>query len=73
MQGQANHFFRYAPEKIPYAINWSVATDTLASYRFSRHTPTMMLFTVHSNYPAFDNWLRNNNFLALVQPTFLIW
>lgn len=21
MQGQANHFFRYAPEKIPYAIN----------------------------------------------------
>ena len=21
MQGQANHFFRYAPEKIPYGIN----------------------------------------------------
>jgi glutathione S-transferase len=21
MQGQANHFYRYAPEKIPYAIN----------------------------------------------------
>lgn len=21
MQGQANHFFRYAPEKVPYAIN----------------------------------------------------
>lgn len=25
MQGQANHFFRYAPEKIPYGIERSVS------------------------------------------------
>lgn len=25
MQGQANHFFRYAPEKIPYATNRYIA------------------------------------------------
>lgn len=32
MQGQANHFFRYAPEKIPYAINRYVAeTERLYS------------------------------------------
>lgn len=39
MQGQANHFYRYAPEKIPYAINryqtetkrlYSVLNDRLA-------------------------------------------
>lgn len=40
MQGQANHFFRYAPEKIPYAINryiteterlYSILDERLAS------------------------------------------
>lgn len=42
MQGQANHFFRYAPEKIPYGINryqketerlYSVMEDRLAGRR----------------------------------------
>jgi glutathione S-transferase len=31
MQGQANHFFRYAPEKIPYAINRYI-TETKRLY-----------------------------------------
>ncbi|KAB5591903.1 Glutathione S-transferase, carboxy-terminal domain containing protein [Ceratobasidium theobromae] len=43
MQGQANHFFRYAPEKIPYGINryinetkrlYSVLNDRLAGREY---------------------------------------
>ncbi|PVH77010.1 glutathione S-transferase, variant [Cadophora sp. DSE1049] len=47
MQGQANHFFRYAPEKIEYAINryqtetkrlYSVLEDRLAQQKSANHT-----------------------------------
>ncbi|KAM0719081.1 hypothetical protein Q7P37_004986 [Cladosporium fusiforme] len=48
MQGQANHFYRYAPEKIPYAINryqtetkrlYQVLNDRLASQRAAHNIP----------------------------------
>jgi len=48
IQGQANHFYRYAPEKIPYAINryqtetkrlYQVLNDRLASERKINNIP----------------------------------
>lgn len=33
MQGQANHFYRYAPEKIPYGIE-RYQKETARLYRF---------------------------------------
>ncbi|CZT00353.1 related to glutathione S-transferase GstA [Rhynchosporium graminicola] len=47
MQGQANHFYRYAPEKIEYAINryqtetkrlYSVLNDRLIQQKSANHT-----------------------------------
>merc|ERR1711868_25705 len=48
MQGQSNHFTRYAPEKIPYAINryqtetkrlYQVLNDRLAAERKANNVP----------------------------------
>jgi glutathione S-transferase len=43
MQGQANHFFRYAPEKIPYGIK-RYQDETARLYRSVSATFTLLRY-----------------------------
>lgn len=65
MQGQANHFYRYAPEKIPYGIKRiALLPAYLNSYRFlisivyiGYQDETRRLYSVLESRLAERDWL----------------